>query len=106
MSEPNLTATAELIALGVPEAPRRLPNLNRAPFEIRALKSGFLTALTWIAALLASVPLFSVIYRLAIEGGSRLDWEALTHCHPPPLSRGAVSATPLSARWLWSASPR
>ena len=41
MSEPNLTATAELIALGVPEAPRRLPNLNRAPFEIRALKSGF-----------------------------------------------------------------
>ncbi|CDH43117.1 phosphate ABC transporter permease PstA [Candidatus Contendibacter odensensis] len=89
MSEPNLTATAELIALGAPEeAPRRLPNLNRAPFEIRALKSGFLTALTWIAALLASVPLFSVIYRLAIEGGSRLDWEALTALPPSAFEQG------------------
>jgi len=89
MSEPNLTATAELIALGVPEVPpRRLPNLNRAPFEIRALKSGFLTALTWIAALLASVPLFSVIYRLAIEGGSRLDWEALTALPPSAFEQG------------------
>ncbi len=88
MSEPNLTATAELIALGVPEVPRSLPNLNRAPFEIRALKSGFLTALTWIAALLASVPLFSVIYRLAIEGGSRLDWEALTALPPSAFEQG------------------
>jgi phosphate transport system permease protein len=88
MSEPNLTATAELIALGAPEAPRSLPNLNRAPFEIRALKSGFLTALTWIAALLASVPLFSVIYMLVIEGGSRLDWEALTALPPSAFEQG------------------
>ncbi|KAB2936073.1 MAG: phosphate ABC transporter permease PstA [Candidatus Contendobacter sp.] len=88
MSEPNLTATAALIALGASEAPRSLPNLNRAPFEIRALKSGFLTALTWIAALLASVPLFSVIYRLAIEGGSRLDWEALTALPPSAFEQG------------------
>ena len=88
MIEPNLTATAELIALGAPEAPRSLPNLNRAPFEIRALKSGFLTALTWIAALLASVPLFSVIYMLVIEGGSRLDWEALTALPPSAFEQG------------------
>ena len=88
MSEPNLTATAELIALGAPEAPRSLPNLNRAPFEIRTLKSGFLTALTWIAALLASVPLFSVIYMLVIEGGSRLDWEALTALPPSAFEQG------------------
>ncbi|MBK8752122.1 MAG: phosphate ABC transporter permease PstA [Candidatus Competibacteraceae bacterium] len=88
MSEPNLTATAELIALGVPETPRSLPNLNRAPFEIRALKSGFLTALTWIAALLASIPLLSVIYMLIIQGGSRLDWEALTALPPSAFEQG------------------
>lgn len=90
MSEPNLTATAALIALDAADAPRTLPNfsLNRAPFEIRALKSGFLTALTWIAALLASVPLFSVIYMLVIEGGSRLDWEALTALPPSAFEQG------------------
>ena len=88
MSEPNLTATAELIALGVPETPRSLPTLNRAPFEIRALKSGFLTALTWIAALLASIPLLSVIYMLIIQGGSRLDWEALTALPPSAFEQG------------------
>ncbi|MBK8534097.1 MAG: phosphate ABC transporter permease PstA [Candidatus Competibacteraceae bacterium] len=88
MSEPNLTAAAELIALGVPETPRSLPNLNRAPFEIRALKSGFLTALTWIAALLASIPLLSVIYMLIIQGGSRLDWEALTALPPSAFEQG------------------
>lgn len=88
MSESNLTATAEVIALGVAEPPRRLPNLNRAPFEIRALKSGFLTALTWIAALLASVPLFSVIYMLIIQGGARLDWEALTALPPSAFEQG------------------
>ena len=68
-------------------------SLNRAPFEIRALKSGFLTALTWIAALLASIPLLSVIYMLIIQGGSRLDWEALTAL--PPSAFEPVSYTHL-----------
>ena len=68
--------------------PEALPNLNRAPFEIRALKSGFLTGLTWIAALLASVPLFSVIYMLVIAGGSRLNWEALTALPPSAFEKG------------------
>ena len=45
------------------------------PAEIRALKSGFLATLTWIAAVLASVPLLSVIYMLFRRGGSRLNWE-------------------------------
>ena len=48
------------------------PVLVRQGLEPRALKSGLLTVLTWIAALLAAVPLVSVIYMLVMEGGSRL----------------------------------
>ncbi len=88
MNDPHLTTTAELIALNDLEALRRLPNLDRTPFEARTLKSGILTALTWIAALLASVPLLSVIYMLVVEGGSRLDWEALTALPPSAFEQG------------------
>jgi len=54
------------------EAPRPLPQLGRQAFEPRALKSGFLTGLTWLAALLAAVPLISVMYLLLVQGGTRL----------------------------------
>lgn len=64
------------------------PKLHHTIFETRALKSGFLTGLTWIAALLASVPLFSVIYMLLIEGGSRLSWETLTALPPSAFDVG------------------
>jgi len=53
-------------------AARPIPQLGRRVFEVRALKSGFLTLLTWLAAVLASVPLFSVIYMLLVQGGTRL----------------------------------
>ena len=62
--------------------------IHHTIFETRALKSGFLTGLTWIAALLASVPLFSVIYMLLIEGGSRLSWETLTALPPSAFDVG------------------
>ncbi|EXJ12623.1 phosphate ABC transporter permease PstA [Imhoffiella purpurea] len=51
---------------------RPRPRLQYQALEPRALKSGFLTGLTWLAALLAAVPLFSVIYMLLIQGGTRL----------------------------------
>ncbi|GAB6039580.1 phosphate ABC transporter permease PstA [Endothiovibrio diazotrophicus] len=63
MSDVELTASVQEAAV---------PQLNRQPFEIRAVKSGLLTGLTWIFALLAAVPLFSVIYMLLVQGGSRL----------------------------------
>ena len=77
--------TSESPSFGVTSASRQL---NRAPFEGRALKSGFLTSLTWIMAVLASVPLFSVIYMLLVEGGSRLDWEAITALPPSAFEMG------------------
>jgi phosphate transport system permease protein len=60
------------VDLTLNEEARPVPKLGRQVFEVRALKSGFLTALTWIAALLASLPLFSVIYMLLVQGGTRL----------------------------------
>jgi len=65
-----------------------LPSLQRKYVEGRALKSLALTCLTWFAAGLASVPLFSVIYMLLVEGGSRLDWQALTELPPAGFEMG------------------
>lgn len=65
-----------------------LPRLERQPFELRALKSGFLTFLTWGIAILGSIPLFSVIYMLVTQGGARLDFEALTALPPAGFELG------------------
>lgn len=66
----------------------KLPRLEHQPFEVRALKSLLLTTLTWLFAILASIPLFSVIYMLLVEGGSRLDLEALTALPPAGFEMG------------------
>ena len=86
MSVPELTVESNIRNLEA--APRSAPSLHRAPLEMRALKSGFLSVLTWIAALLASVPLFSVIYELVVAGGSRLSWETLTALPPSAFDLG------------------
>lgn len=65
-----------------------LPRLERQPLEWRSLKSLLLTGLTWLAALLAAVPLISVIYMLVVEGGARLDWEALSALPPAGFEMG------------------
>lgn len=70
------------------ERPVALPSLERRLLERRSMQSVFLTSLTWLAALLASVPLFSVIYMLVVEGGARLDWEALTALPPAGFEEG------------------
>ena len=69
-------------------AERAIPRLERQTFESRALKSGVLTTLTWGAALVAAVPLFSVLYMLVVEGGSRIDIEALSALPPAGFEQG------------------
>lgn len=86
MSATDLAVESAIRDLETTPAPK--PNLHRAPLELRALKSGILTGLTWIAALLASVPLFSVIYELVVAGGSRLNWETLTALPPSAFDPG------------------
>ncbi len=84
MTDIDLTTAAREI--------RPIPQLGRQAFEPRALKSGLLTSLTWLAAILASVPLFSVIYMLLVQGGSRLfgaDFaEVLTGLPPAGFEQG------------------
>ncbi|MBL8259326.1 MAG: phosphate ABC transporter permease PstA [Candidatus Competibacteraceae bacterium] len=86
MSATDLAVESAIRDLETTPAPK--PSLHRAPLELRALKSGILTGLTWIAALLASVPLFSVIYELVVAGGSRLNWETLTALPPSAFDLG------------------
>jgi phosphate transport system permease protein len=80
MNEANVTTMGEVA--------RALPRLERHFMEGRALKSLILTVLTWLAAILASVPLFSVIYMLIVEGGSRLDWEGISALPPAGFETG------------------
>jgi phosphate transport system permease protein len=79
MSEIDLTSS-------FPEV--TIPNLDRQLLERRAMKSGLLTALTWAAAILGSIPLFSVIFMLIAQGGARLDFEALTALPPAGFETG------------------
>lgn len=69
-------------------AERAIPRLERQTFESRAMKSGLLTTLTWAAALVAAIPLFSVLYMLIVQGGSRIDLEALTALPPAGFEQG------------------
>lgn len=65
-----------------------IPQLDRNVFERRALMSTLLTGMAWLVAILGSIPLFSVIYMLVVEGGARLDWEALTALPPAGFELG------------------
>ncbi len=65
-----------------------IPEFERQPFERRALVSTLLTCMTWLIAVLGSIPLFSVIYMLVKEGGARLDMEALTALPPAGFEAG------------------
>jgi len=60
---PNLSAST---ALAGP------PDLKRSLREPRALRSTLLTVGTWVVAIIASIPLFSVLYMLIFKGGARL----------------------------------
>ena len=69
------------------------PSLSAAPslqrkIEGRALRSMLLSTLTWVSALLASVPLFSVLYMLVTRGGARLNMEAFTSLPPAGFEMG------------------
>jgi phosphate transport system permease protein len=46
------------------------------------LRSAILTAGAWAAAIVASIPLVSVLYMLIARGGARLSWEVLASLPP------------------------
>jgi phosphate transport system permease protein len=65
-----------------------VPRLQRSPFEARALRSLLLTSGAWAAALVAAVPLVSVLYMLIVRGGSRLGWELFVELPPAGFEMG------------------
>jgi phosphate transport system permease protein len=62
--------------------------LQRSAFEPRALRNGLLTIGAWVAALIAGIPLLSVLYMLIVRGGARLGWETLTTLPPAGFEMG------------------
>jgi phosphate transport system permease protein len=58
------------------------PSLDRSFTEGRAVKSLLLTLGAWLVVLIASVPLFSVLYMLIVRGGVRLSTALFTQLPP------------------------
>lgn len=64
------------------------PDLSRDLSDRRALTNLILTGLLWGLAVLASVPLFSVLYMLIMRGGARLGLALFTELPPAGLEPG------------------
>ncbi|MBL8660677.1 MAG: phosphate ABC transporter permease PstA [Rhodospirillales bacterium] len=81
MSQPN-------IAHGDDRGRGFVPDLRRTLNNRRALRSAALSALTWVVALIAAVPLFSVLYMLIVEGGARFGLDLFTELPPAGFEMG------------------
>jgi phosphate transport system permease protein len=68
--------------------PMEAVQLQRAPFERRALRNGLLALGAWAAAIIAGIPLISVLYMLVVRGGARLGWEAVSSLPPAGFEMG------------------
>jgi len=64
------------------------PDLNRNLFQGRAMRSGVLTGGAWVVSAIAAVPLFSVLYMLFVEGGSRFGLDIFTELPPAGFEMG------------------
>ncbi len=62
--------------------------LERSPFERRALTSLLLTIGVWTAAVIAGIPLISVLWMLIVRGGSRLSASLFTELPPAGFETG------------------
>jgi phosphate transport system permease protein len=74
------------VAAAMASAPQE--RLERSPLEPRALRSLLLTIGAWVAAIMAAVPLVSVLYMLIVRGGSRLSWELFVELPPAGFEMG------------------
>ncbi len=63
-------------------------NLRRSMTEARAIRNTVLTIGAWIVALIASVPLISVLYMLIVKGGARLSLDLFTELPPAGFEMG------------------
>lgn len=59
-----------------------VPDMSHSFFERRTLSNFVLTVILWALAVLAAIPLFSVLYMLIARGGARISLETLTSLPP------------------------
>jgi phosphate transport system permease protein len=64
------------------------PVLTHSWSESRAMRNGMFTIGAWLVALIAAVPLLSVLYMLIVQGGSRLSTELFTELPPAGFEMG------------------
>ena len=83
----NTTANPAIDAVRIDLAPDSAPSLQHS-IDGRALRSVALTVLAWACALIASVPLLSVLYMLITRGGARLTLEVFTELPPAGFEMG------------------
>jgi phosphate transport system permease protein len=74
----------------VREVPEKVTQaeLEKNFFEPRSLVNNLLTILTWIMAVFACIPLFSVLIMLIIRGSQRLSWSLFTELPPTAFEMG------------------
>lgn len=65
-----------------------LPKLDRSLTEWRSLVNSLLTGFAWLIAIIAAVPLFSVLYMLIFKGGARLSTTLFTELPPAGFELG------------------
>src|ERR1700730_12336807 len=75
-------------AANVPGLSGEPPVLTHYWAEARALRNGMLTIGAWAVAVIAAVPLVSVLYMLIVHGGSRLSLDLFTELPPAGFEMG------------------
>ena len=75
------------------------PSLQRQ-VDGRSLRSILLSSLAWVCALLAAVPLTSVLYMLITQGGARIGMEVLTELPPAGFEMGGGFGNALAGTFV------
>ncbi len=87
MEDPVVSHQA--IAASIEAGKRRsLTDLQKSLRRPRTFLSSLFTAITAALTVTALVPLFSVVYMLAVKGFQRLNWQAFTSLPPAALEKG------------------
>ena len=64
------------------------PDLSRSRTEPRSVRNLVLTGGAWAVAIIAGIPLLSVLYMLIVNGGARLSTELFTELPPAGFEMG------------------
>ena len=77
------------------------PVLTHSWAEGRALRNGMLTIGAWAVAVIAAVPLVSVLYMLIVHGGSRLSLDLFTELPPAGFEMGGGFGNAIVGTLSW-----